>query len=357
MSIHWRIRTLPIVNKKLLSKPSFKGLSIVVSLSVVLTGCSFLPKEEPVLAPPLVEPAEMDYETVEVTKADLIKKVQGAGALVSEAQHDLFYSKDGGRLEEVYVTTGDTVKKGQLLVKLETGNLEFDIKQVELDLKKAQLRLKQLQEAEHVDKYGIEITKLDIQGIQNRLNLMYNQLAEAKITSPINGVITYVTDIDQGQHVPAYQRVVQVADTSKLNLQYTAISDSDVVDVKTGMEAIAEINGEKIAGEVIQTPIDIPADVFKTNPEHYGRTVVVGFDELPEGVSVGSIIRMEIITAKQEGALIIPKNGLRTSAGRNYVQVLKDNTKREVDIEVGIISATEVEVVKGLEEGDVIILK
>src|SRR5690606_40663397 len=74
MSIHWRIRTLPIVNKKLLSKPSFKGLSIVVSLSVVLTGCSFLPKEEPVLAPPLVEPAEMDYETVEVTKGDLIKK-------------------------------------------------------------------------------------------------------------------------------------------------------------------------------------------------------------------------------------------------------------------------------------------
>src|SRR5690606_8605722 len=356
MFIHWRIRKLPIKKKKILYKRyAFIWLAIV--FGTILGGCSFLPKEEPVLAPPLSEPPELDYETAVVTRGELVKSVNGAGTFVSEKQHDLFYSNDGGRLEEVYVTRGDTVKKGQLLVKLQTGNLEFDISQVELDLKKAELRLKQMRESEHPDKVGIEIAKLDIQGIKNRLNLMYDQLAASKITSPIDGTVNFATDIQQGQYVGAYQVLVQIADIKNLHLQYTAISPADVVDVKIGMEATVEVNGEKTTGKVIQTPIDIPDDIFQQNPDHYGKTVVIGFDELPEAATVGSVNRMEIITAKEEDTLIIPKSTLRTSNGRNYVQVLKDNTKREVDIEVGIISGTEVEVLKGLEEGDVVIIK
>src|SRR5699024_11878434 len=97
--------------------------------------------------------------------------------------------------------------------------------------------------------------------------------------------------------------------------------------------------------------------LFQENPELYSISLLIGSDELSEEVSVVDIAEIEIITAKKEDALIIPNNRLRTTGVRDFVQVAIDNTKREIDIEVGIVSSTEVEVTKGLEEGDSIILK
>jgi hypothetical protein len=54
--------------------------------------------------------------------------------------------------------------------------------------------------------------------------------------------------------------------------------------------------------------------------------------------------------------LIIPRSGLRTYLGRDYVQTLDGDSRKEVDVEKGIVSSTEVEIRKGLKEGQTIIL-
>lgn len=345
-------------NKKLSSNRInvYYLIGVLALVSIFLGGCSFLPKEEPVLAPPLVEPAQLDYETAEVKKAEIIKRVKGSGTMVPTSHQDLYYTKDGGRLKKIHVREGDLVEKGQTLAELETGNLAFEIDQAYIDLKKAQLRLQQM-EANQEDKYSIEMGKLDVQSINNRLYFMNNQMAESKIVSPIDGVITFVTEIRQGQGVPAYESLFQVAETTHLQIQYTAMNANDLADVKLGMDVITNLKGEEIKGKVVQTPKDVPADIYQQNPDLYSKSLLVEAEKLPKELKVGDIAGIEIITAKKKDTLVIPKNALRTTVGRNYVQVMVENTKREVDIEVGIISSTEVEVLKGLNEGDVIILK
>ena len=338
------------------STSTYGRISVLTLVIALLSGCSFLPKEEAVLAPPLVEPAQLDYETAEVKKGEIIRRVKGSGTMVPTSHHDLYYTKDGGRLKEVKVREGDLVKKGDVLAEVETGNLVMDIEQTNIELKKAELRLQQMKEQE-ADKYSLEIGKLDVQSIKNRLYFMNTELASSKITSPIDGVITFVTELRQGEHVRSYESMFRVAETTDLQIQYTAMNANDLGDVNLGMEAITTIKGEESTGEVVQTPRDVPADIYQQNPELYSKTLIVKPEKLPKELKVGDIAGIEIITAKKEDTLIIPKNGLRTTVGRNYVQVMVDNTKREVDIEVGIISSTEVEVLKGLDEGDVIILK
>src|SRR5690625_1062368 len=358
MFTHWRIKKLPMIKKKsLYSKFNvYLRLSLLIIIISVLNGCSFLPKEEQVLAPPLAEPAQLDLETVEVERGEIIKRVKGAGNMVSSTLHDLYYERDGGRLKEVKVSEGENVSKGDVLAEIDTGNLVQDIQQLKLELKIAELRLQQTT-SQGADKYAIEIGKLEIQGIKNRLSHLNNELESSKIVSPVDGTIVFVSNIQQGEHVEAYDSLIRVAETDELQIQYTAINEDDLKEVTAGMEAIITVQGEEVIGEVIQTPKDIPSDLFQENPELYSKSLLVGSDELPEELSVGDIAEIEIITAKKEDALIIPKNGLRTTGGRDFVQVAVDNTKREIDIEIGIVSSTEVEVTKGLEEGDAIILK
>ena len=104
-------------------------LGVAALLITLISGCSFLPKEEPVLAPPLTEPAQMDYQTAEVKKGEIIKRVKGSGIMVPTSHYDLYYTKDGGRLKEIHVREGDTIEKGQTLAEIETGNLAFEIDQ------------------------------------------------------------------------------------------------------------------------------------------------------------------------------------------------------------------------------------
>ncbi len=335
---------------------SFCYLGTITALMVIVVGCSLLPKEEAVLAPPLVEPAKIEYNVAPVQKGDLIKKVRGTGSLVPIDFHDLFYSKEGGRLKEVRVTEGDIVEKGQTLATIDTGDLIYDIDQVKLELDKAKLRLKQL-EAQQSDEYSIEIGKIDVKGLELRLYQLNRQLNEAKINSPINGVVTYVGELMQGELVPAYQSVIQVAETSDLQLQYSAVNASDLTDVTVGMAVDITLSGETVGGKVVQTPQTVPMDIFEQDPELHRSSLLIRLETIPDDVWVGDIAELEIITAEKENTLMIPVNGLRTSSGRNYVQVRADNTSREVDIEVGIISTTEVEVLKGLEEGDEVILR
>ncbi len=359
MYIHWRIEKLRMKKKNLSDRRSSVPIIQFCLLSlfiIFLSACSILPKEEQVLAPPLVEPAKIEYDVVEVKAGEIIKSIKGTGNLIPQNRQSLSYTQDGGRLKTIHVSEGDLVKKGQTLIEVETGNLAYDIEQLQLDLKKAKLRLEQMK-AQHADKYSIEIGELDIKSIQVRLNQLYNHQANSKIVSPIDGIVTFVTDIKQGEMIGAYQSVIQVADTSNLQILYTAINAGNLVDVKTGMEATVTLKDQTATGEVVTTPGDVPFEVYEKNPDLYSKSLIINLDKLPENAKVGDIVNIEVITAKKENTLIIPKNGLRKAMGRNYVQVLIDNTKREIDIETGIESATEIEVLNGLNEGDKIIIK
>lgn len=359
MSIHWRIEILFIKIIRILCKNSQIPINITLFTLplIVLGGCTFLPKEEAVLAPPLTEPAQLDYKTVEVTKGKIVKSVKGLGTMVPKNNVDLFYKKEGGRLKEISVHNGDTIEKGQVLAVLDTGGLAYDIEQARLDLQKSEIRLQQVKAQEGVSSYDIKIAELDVQGGTNLLARLNNEMAEATITSPINGVVTFVAELNQGAEVPAYESIFQVAEVTELKLQYTANKAADLSDVEIGMKATLQIDGEKVNGEVVQTPKTVPSDVSQKDPEFYGRTMMLEIKKIPKDIKVGDMIDFEVITAKQDDTLIIPKNALRSITGRNYVQLIDGNAKREVDIQTGIVSSTEVEVLKGLEEGDQIITK
>ncbi|GAE36377.1 efflux RND transporter periplasmic adaptor subunit [Halalkalibacter akibai] len=330
------------------------SLGTVILISA--TGCSLLPKEEAALAPPLVEPAQIEYDVAEVELGDITTAVRGSGNFIPLESHDLFYTQDGGRLKNIHISEGELVEKGQLLAEIETGTLLFDIEQLEIELKKAKIRLQQLK-AQKADTYSLQIGELDLEGLELRLAQLQSILNKSKITSPIDGVVTFVTDSRQGEILGAYQSIIQVADTTNLLFIYTALSADVVNEVTIGMEATIDYRDSELKGNVVQTPNDIPSDIYETNPDLYGRSILVRLEELPNEIGVGERADIELITAEKENALLIPKSALRTAVGRSYVQIVDGQTKKEQDIEVGIISTTEVEVIKGLNEGDKVILR
>lgn len=108
-------------------------IALVVAGSLVLYRVTGQAKEAP--AP--------DYETLEVTRGNLVSTVSATGAIEPEGQLALVF-RGAGRVGEVLVKKGDPVTAGQVLARLETEDLDLALAQAETALIISQAQLARL---------------------------------------------------------------------------------------------------------------------------------------------------------------------------------------------------------------------
>lgn len=335
---------------------SFRKVSFlltVVMISAAFSGCYFFPKEEEVLAPPIKVPDKVEYETIEVKKGDIENTITCTGNFVSVSQHDHFYKDRGGRLQSIKVKLGDEVKKGDVLAELDSDTILNDIQLQEIALKKARLvydDAKMRHDLEGGGKSDMELAQLDVEANQIRLDSLKKEYERTKLTATIDGEVVYITDVKLGEYVNAYQTIVRVADPSQLQLRYSA---DKVSSFKLGMKATVELDDRQYPAEVVMTPSEVPGDAS----EEAKKSVQLKVENLPEDVTIGQSATIRLTLEKRCDVIVVPKQVVNNFGSRRFVNVLKDGIREERDIETGVESSTQVEVIDGLKEGELVIVR
>lgn len=347
-----------------MKKMKFPILLTLAALMLVLSACSLLPKEEPVLEPPLVEPARMTFSTMEVFKGDIERSFKAVGNFYPLHMTNV-YSTQNGRIKEIYVHHRDVVTKGDLLIQLDVGDLQEQIKDHQFTLRRAEIELLRAKRGQE-DEFSVELAELNLSQVRMKHERLLEDLEAAKIYAPIDGMVTYVTERKEGDSVGEFESLVQIAGTDELLLMYPTIlstgergsSSSQMNDVELGMMAEIKLNsGETLLGRVAQTPSSAPLDMPRESQEFFKDTIIIKVDELPDSVQMGDLVDFTVVLEKKENTLLIPRGALRTFLGRDYVQVMDGVNLKEVDVETGIITQVNVEILKGLNEGDQVIMK
>ncbi len=318
-------------------------------LTVILSGCFLLPREEALLAPPVMAAPEITYRTVGVKRATIEDSVRVTGYFVYADQYSVSFKSMTGRIASVDVEYGDIVEYGDVLARLETDNLETRIKQREIQFRKAELNLQRKKLLE-VDRYELEIADLDLQLAQLSLDEQRGNLEKSLLRSPMDGEVIYIATVYEGDFVPSYKTMFQVADRSKLYLSYQG---SNLQEFRLGMTVSVIIDKVEHDGKVVMTPAEFPYDA----PDSQKRQILFDISVLPPEVEKGDSATVYLILERSENTLIIPRSQVQHYMGRKYVYVLEDGIRAERNIETGIETATEVEVLKGLEAGELVVLR
>jgi RND family efflux transporter MFP subunit len=339
--------------------------AIAVVTIMSLSACALFPQKSEALVPPLTKPKGEQYQTVEVKRGTITNDIKGQGTIVSAKNYPLYFKTDG-RLESINVNMGGQIKKGQILARLDIGNIDEQIELARLDLDKAELDVERAKEALTNAKktgdpaavknaeYSLEQAQLNLNSVEINLDRLEEQKRQAEIISPIDGVIMFKETVKKGDNIPAYKVIIQIADPNDLQVSFDPANLADPMIIKPGMKVNLTLGGKVIAGEVISCPYSAPSsgeDAAAIVP------VIIKVPEMPKEAIVGDSITINIILAQKEGALIVPKEAVRTYMNRNYVEILDGNTKKEVDVETGIITSTEIEILSGLKEGQQVIIK
>ncbi|MDP4090960.1 MAG: efflux RND transporter periplasmic adaptor subunit [Bacillota bacterium] len=316
--------------------------AVAVSGMVFFTGCGLLPKEEEVLAPPLTPPKKQEYQTFDVTRKAITNSILGNGNLISTSENNVFVKDNGKRVKTVNVKFGDTVKKGDLLIQLESGVSEDDLEMEKLNLEKIQVNYDRAMAG--TDEYGKKLADIDLKMEKLRLQKMEEQVAAARVTAPAGGRVIYVTSAKEGDTVEAYKTLITIADPNNLKVKYTP---SGANNAKPGMKVELTYSTKTYEGTITQIP----------ESGNYKGCILITSNTRIEGANIDDSIGINIIMQKKDDALVLPKSVIKSFSGTQSVEVLDGDKIVSMDVQTGIEADTEVEILSGLKEGQKVILR
>lgn len=346
-----------------------------------------------------------DAKQVEIQKVEykLIKSsILASGTLAYREQVQL-RSEVIGQVTELHVEEADQVKKGDPVITLEPKTYQSQVEQAEarvriqqIAIERQRLLIKTLadrferqesmfsQKLIDEDSYEaleseLALAKVDLRSLQESLaqsraalDQAEELLSKTRITSPIDGLVIQV-DIKEGEtviagtmNIPGATMMV-IADPSE-TLTEVQVDEADIAQVREGQKA--DIFSAAYPDTPLSGTIQSIATTARQTPGQASLSFLVKIllDEQDTMViRPGMSVRADIYTQSSEETLAVPVQAVlydedvdeedkdKEKAEQTYVYVMEDGKAVRRDIEIGISSDSDQEIISGLKEGELII--
>ncbi|OGV89151.1 hypothetical protein A2Z41_00105 [Microgenomates group bacterium RBG_19FT_COMBO_39_10] len=348
--------------KKLIELIKKHKAAISIGLAVLIIFLAVVPpRVKKIMAGP-----QAQYETAQVKKESLIQSISASGEIASQEQVDLKF-QTSGQLAWVGVKEGDQVKKWQAIASLDKRELEKDLR-IELN-DYLNERWDFEQTYEDYEKSGLseekwlvtDAIKRILQKAQFDLNnkVIDVEIADltvklATISSPIDGIVTSIDVPIAGVNITPATAVFTIANPGLMKF-IADIDESDVGKTSIGQKVIITLDAypdEEFEGETTNI-------AFAAITTSGGGTAFKADISLPENIDqrfkVGMNGDVEIVTAEKTDVTTVPIEAIKTKDGKNYVQIIEGRSIKEIGVETGLESDTKIEIISGLEEGQLVV--
>ncbi len=274
-----------------------------------------------------------------------------------EAEEDAFISPEmNGQIEKVHVKEGSNVKRGQLLVSLNTSLIESSIKEVETGLELAK-KLYEKQKGLWDQQIGSEMQYLEAKNVMEqaeaRLATLETQMDMAKVKAPFDGVIETIFKKEGELAAPGMQ-LVQLISLRNLKL-YGNISERYMAAVKKG----ARVN--------ITFP-DVDGLSFDANIHRVGNTIDNGSRTFRVEVKIDnstgklkpnmySIIRLNDFSSPE--AHVVPSFVIKQDIKGSYIYMADLENMKSVKryVSTGLSFEDQTMITNGLSTGEKVIIQ
>ncbi len=267
-------------------------------------------------------------------------------------------------VDEVLVSLGDSVEKGELLARLSTTPVPLAALALSqqpaltgLDITSAELS----QYAALLSQYGIDsqvlIDAMQEQNTASAATASSTQIVpEKEIRAPTAGIITGL-NLKANGLAGLGQPAVTIGN-NKSFVAVASVRESDISLVKLG--AAAEITGNGMGGKVYKGYVSrIYPTATKVLSGTASSTVVqveIVIDQPDARLKHGFTAKVEIETSDPREIVTVPYEAVRQDRNNTeYVYVYRDTQIKRQDITTGIELSTGVEAVEGLIPGDIVI--
>ena len=255
-------------------------------------------------------------------------------------------AKVSGDVRQITVREGDSVQAGQMLVRVDTADLDAHVleRQGQLQSARAQLALAEKtnamnqkllkqnfisQNASDNAESSLEVAKGNLQAAQAQLRVAQNALKDSVATAPLSGIVAK-RHVQPGEKVAFDTPLVTVVDLKDMELQ-AAVPSGDIPELKPGMTVDLAVDGfgdRKFTGRI-----------ERINPSTEAGTrailVFVGIPNDTQALRGGMFATGRIALAAGAPVPTLPATAVRTEAGQSFVWTIQDGKLAKRTVLIG----------------------
>lgn len=317
----------------------------------------------------------VEIQTVE--KQDLSTTITLSGKVKADKEAPVM-AKTPGKVAAIHSKVGDVVKKDQVLFSLDKTDMMTSYHQAEAVYQMARAsyetnmanyenglknleRMKQLYEAGAISK--VELDQAELLASDASRKAIEGQLAQAQaaydsvvktlndmdVKSPIDGILTAL-NVNVGGLVSNAAAAGTVVDMGKVYVT-VSVSEKEINNIKQGQEVEVQIPSSSYKGTGVIEELSLAAD-------YQGKYSLKTSLQNKEGiVKPGMFANITVSTAVKKDVVAVSTDAVILHNGKNVVFVAQDGVAVEKEVTVGLENGSESEIVKGLEPGELVVLK
>jgi membrane fusion protein (multidrug efflux system) len=271
-----------------------------------------------------------------------------------EAERDVqVFAEAQRRVTELLVEEGDSVDRGQLLVRLQNDEQQSMLAKVESQLEKARREYKR-QESLFAQNLISEQLYNDashqVEQLEISLEDARRELAYTEVRAPIGGIVTE-RRVNLGDFVTINQPLFRVVDFDSI-VARIYVPENDLRFLQPGQSA--RITADAIGKKTFRGSIDRISPVVDPGT---GTVKVTVATPRQEGLRPGMFVEVELVTAVHEDVVLLPKRSLVYDNDQIFVFLLREERRVErVRVIPALESIDTIEPAEGIASGDQIVV-
>jgi multidrug efflux pump subunit AcrA (membrane-fusion protein) len=227
--------------------------------------------------------------------------------------------------------------------------------QLDIQLQQQQIRLAEMAMEQSDAEVDSQLVRA-VERAQLTVDRLTAQLDNTQVISPIAGKVTSVGAFE-GRTVNAFRPVFVVADETDLEITAEPLTAQmqRLAEGLTASIALSAYPGQELSGVIHQLPYPYGRGGGSAQVDTPDKFTRISFEPGDLAVQPGDLVRVIVVLEQKDDTLWLPPAAIRTFAGRQFVVVQEEGRQRRVDVTIGIESSDRVEIIDGLEEGDVVV--
>lgn len=271
-------------------------------------------------------------------------------------------------INEISVRRGESVKKGQLLARLDTSDVGARMREKQSNLESARSALKlaeiNREKAITLTQRGVKSqTALDeaenawrnaranVAALEQQLTVARKSVNDTAIYAPIDGLVAE-RFVNPGERVAVDAKLFTIADLEMMEVE-ALVPARDVPQLRIGQKVVLHVEGfgdrnfdahiERINPTAQSGSRSIPVYVLLKNPEHVLRGGMFGAGEA--------------VLAEAAGVVAIPGEAVREENGARVVYVLKDGKLERRNVQIALQGSADgrIGIAEGVAENETVV--
>lgn len=254
-------------------------------------------------------------------------------------------------VQKIHFDDSDVVKKGQLLLELNNKVEKARIAELDVSLKEAERQLKRISDLAKnnvASEQLLDEQEARVKSLKAQYLVSETQLEELQIRAPFDGLLG-VREVSIGAFIEPGELVTTLDDLSIVKVDFD-VAESHLSSIAIGQPirstSIAykdEIFEGKIAS--IGSRVDASTRSIKV------RAVIDNQDlKLRPGMLLQIRLQKQVLNT-----LVLPESALVPVEDKQFVFLIKDNIAKKVEVEVGDRKPGIVQIINGLNVGDIVV--